>query len=168
MLSLNIFLQRSCSVLREKLNELKRRPQISSREKSMFENQLNETKKSENDLKASLEIQQRNLDSQTRTTELAQNRTKLAKLIKDFERVRTPLQAISAEFSNIKVSKDFPSSSASSSTNGYNPYQSHEAILVPSSNGAKVKNGTKQDILLMPAVVGMDVDELLIEERHRY
>jgi hypothetical protein len=134
---------------------------VSPQEKQEFESQLNEIKKYESTIKSSLDSQMRTVESQPRSVETAQSRAKLTKLLRDFDRVRSVLQQIMNECHLIKTGTSTSYNQSSANNNN---------IIVQSSSNSKSffqTNNNTQDLLLIPAIKGQDVDELLMEERSR-
>lgn len=130
----------------------------------------------EGKLKNQLDFQMSQLDNIPRT-EAASKRTTLAKLLKDYDRIKVHVQAISSESALIKVTREAGGDSEKfsrtgnnnvtfSNNNNYNDRyvsggnQSTRDLPVPPQQ-------QQQQLTLKPVLTGREVDDAIMEERER-
>lgn len=110
-----------------------------------------------------LDAEMRMLDQQPRAV-IAQKRISLAKLLKDFDRVRASLAATTAECATIAVNVSESSSSNSGSVgtigSGKNPFDEV-------SGGDTQQSCSVRQPKLIQTLQGKDVDEAIMRERER-
>jgi len=184
--SLQIF-QRSCVAVKDRITDMRRR-KVGPAEKSDLDLQIKEIREMEGKLKNQLDYQMSQLDLIPRT-EAAAKRTTLGKLMKDYERIKVNVQAISSESQLIKVTKEaggeaenFSRTGSSSSgksnmnnmnnnnhnSNGFN--NNHNDRYVSGGNqsmGGLPQPPSQQQMVLKPVLSGREVDDAIMEERER-
>lgn len=144
-------MQRNVSQLRDRLTDLRRKGTVTENDKRTYEAYVIDTKKLEDSIKSRMDSQMRSLEDPQlqRSVELVQKRTLLIKLSKDFDRVKASLTVIISESSTVRVgTRDDVGSSGSTGTGA----------------GA---GGQQQMLLQSQLVQGQDVDQMILEERHR-
>lgn len=142
------------SQLRDRLTDLRRKATVTENDKRSFDAYVVDTKKLEDSIRSRLDSQMRSLEDPQlqRSVEVVQQRTLLIKLSKDFDRVKASLNVIIAEAGGVRVgSREDGGSSGSAGTGA----------------GAGA-GGQQQQMLMQPQLVqGQDVDQMILEERHR-
>ena len=148
-------IQRNVSQLRDKLTELRRKGNVTENDKRQYEAYVIETKKLEDNIKTRMDSQLRSLEDPQlqRSVEVVQKRTLLIKLSKDFDRVKASLTVVIAESSTVRVgSNRDDAGSSGGSKNG---------------SGGSGQQQQQQMLLQSQLVQGQDVDQMILEERHR-
>lgn len=137
-----------------RLTDFRRKSSVSEADKRSFDAYVVETKKLEDSIRSRLDSQMKSLEDPQlqRSVEVVQKRTLLIKLSKDFDRVKASLSVIVAEASGIKVGvkrTEFASSGGG-------------------KDGSGASGGQQQQMLMQTQLVqGQDVDQMILEERHR-
>jgi hypothetical protein len=137
------------------LTELRRKGNVTENDKRQYEAYVIETKKLEDNIKTRMDSQLRSLEDPQlqRSVEVVQKRTLLIKLSKDFDRVKASLTVVIAESSTVRVGgnrDDAGSSGGSKNGSGGSGQQQQQQMLLQSQ-----------------LVQGQDVDQMILEERHR-
>lgn len=153
--SLRLF-QRSCQGLKDKTTEMKRRGNVGPTEKNGLDTQIRELREMENKIKSQLDSQIRQLDNLPRN-EIASRRAGLAKLQKDFDRVKGALPGITSDAATIKVSRDTGSSESFKR-------MGEKDLPIPPGKGQQLQ---QRHLAGQSVMVEQDTDEMIIEERNR-
>ena len=137
------------------MTELRRKGNVTENDKRQYEAYVIETKKLEDNIKTRMDSQLRSLEDPQlqRSVEVVQKRTLLIKLSKDFDRVKASLTVVIAESSTVRVGgnrDDAGSSGGSKNGSGGSGQQQQQQMLLQSQ-----------------LVQGQDVDQMILEERHR-
>ena len=131
----------------------------------------------EGKLKNQLDFQMSQLESIPRT-EAASKRTTLAKLQKDFERIKVNVQAISSESALIKVTREAGGESerfnrtGNGSSGKSNNFDANDQYMSGGNQSirdlpAPPLHQTQQQMTLKPVLSGREVDDAIMEERER-
>jgi len=166
--------QRSWMRLKDKIPDMRRR-KVGMAEKNELETQIRDIRETESRLKSQLELHSRQLDALQRDATVAQKRIALGKLSKDFDRVKLGVQAIIGEASLIKVAAIEGGGGGGDGFNrrGGGPGSGvaggggERDFGADDDSGAAAVAASKHEHIFQQAIVGRDVDDLIMEERER-
>ena len=136
------------------MTDLRRKGNVTENDKRQYEAYVIETKKLEDNIKTRIDSQLRSLEDPQlqRSVEVVQKRTLLIKLSKDFDRVKASLTVVIAESSTVRVGSGRDDAGSSGGAGG----------------GASGGVQQQQQMLLQSQLVqSQDVDQMILEERHR-
>lgn len=123
----------------------------------------------EQKIKMQLDTEVRQLENLPRN-EIASKRASLAKLQKDFDRIKVALPGVISDASLIKVDRGMVGTGSSKSNNGSGfmrvTSSSQKGIPTPPGQGGRQQQQLQQ-MPKVPVLIEQDIDEMIIEERNR-
>jgi t-SNARE complex subunit (syntaxin) len=159
--------QRSCQGLKDKTTEMKRRGSVGLLEKNGLDTQIRELREMETKIKFQLDTEMRLLDNLPRN-EIASRRASIAKLQKDFDRIKVALPGIASDAATIKVNRDIVvASSASASSSRFVRMSNNSNEQLPTHPVQQQMQQKQQQTHMHPVIIEQDIEEMIIEERNR-
>lgn len=140
-----------------------RRRKVGPAEKTEIDLQIKTLRENESRLKIQIDSQMKLLDSQPRSTEVAQKRIALGKLLKDHEKIKAGLQQVCSDALMIKVTQESAPRTVFSRT-GASPGEDTTAAEKGTSSERRRQ---LQEPQILHAIQGQDVDDAIREERER-